>query len=117
MDPNRVIQVLNNLIGNAIKFTPRSGRVMIGARSAQTGLEVEVSVEDTGLGIAKEDLNRVFERFLQVGERRQTDVSGTGLGLSIAKEIIELHGGKIWAESEKGQGAKFIFTLPVQPNK
>jgi signal transduction histidine kinase len=117
MDPNRVIQVLNNLIGNAIKFTPRSGCVTIAAKAAGTGLEVEVSVEDTGLGIAKDDLARVFERFLQVGERRQTDVTGTGLGLSIAKEIVELHGGKIWAESDQGRGARFIFTLPVQPIK
>jgi two-component system sensor histidine kinase VicK len=115
MDPNRVIQVLNNLLSNAIKFTPRTGRVTIGVRPVLGNMEVEVFVEDTGMGIAKEDIPRVFERFLQVGERRQTDVAGTGLGLSIAKEIVELHGGRIWAESEKGQGAKFIFTLPIQP--
>ncbi len=115
MDTGRIVQVLNNLVGNALKFTPRGGRVTIEAKPRSSGQEIEVSVEDTGMGIAREDLERVFERFLQVGERRQTDVSGTGLGLSIAKEIVEYHGGKIWAESEKGQGAKFIFTLPVQP--
>ncbi|MEK7849764.1 MAG: ATP-binding protein [Candidatus Omnitrophota bacterium] len=109
-DPNRIIQILNNLIGNALKFTPKGGSVTVEVVSSDGG--VRVSVQDTGMGIPKEDLNRVFEKFLQLGERRQTDVSGTGLGLSIAKDIVELHGGKIWAESEQGQGAKFIFTLP-----
>ncbi|PIY82304.1 MAG: hypothetical protein COX96_03095 [Candidatus Omnitrophica bacterium CG_4_10_14_0_2_um_filter_44_9] len=109
-DPNRIIQILNNLIGNALKFTPKGGSVTVDVASLDGG--VRVSVQDTGAGIPKEDLSRVFEKFLQLGERRQTDISGTGLGLSIAKEIVELHGGKIWAESEKGQGAKFIFTLP-----
>jgi PAS domain S-box-containing protein len=114
IDPNRIIQILNNLIGNALKFTPKGGRVIVEAKSTNGGTDVEVSVQDTGIGIAKEDLEKVFERFLQVGERRQTDISGTGLGLSIAKEIVELHAGAIWAESEKGQGARFIFTLPVK---
>ncbi len=109
-DANRIIQILNNLIGNALKFTPKGGSVTVEAISSDGG--VRVSVQDTGTGIPKEDLNRVFEKFLQLGERRQTDFSGTGLGLSIAKEIVELHGGNIWAESEQGQGAKFIFTLP-----
>jgi len=111
-DPNRLIQILNNLIGNALKFTPKGGSVTVEVASSGGG--VRVSVQDTGTGIPKEDLNRVFEKFLQLGERRQTDISGTGFGLSIAKEIVELHGGKIWAESEHGQGAKFIFTLPKQ---
>jgi PAS domain S-box-containing protein len=109
-DPNRIIQILNNLIGNALKFTPKGGSVTVEVISSDGS--VRVSVQDTGTGIPKADLNRVFEKFLQLGERRQSDVSGTGLGLSIAKEIVELHGGKIWAESEQGQGAKFIFTLP-----
>ncbi len=113
IDPNRIIQVLNNLVSNALKFTPKGGRVMVESRLADDN-QVLISVEDTGVGIAKEDLGKVFERFLQVGERRQTDVSGTGLGLSIAKEIVELHGGKIWVESDPGKGAKFIFTLPVK---
>lgn len=114
VDSNRIIQILNNLIGNALKFTPKGGCITVEVKARNNGAEVEVSVQDTGTGIAKEDLDKVFERFLQVGERRQTDISGTGLGLSIAKEIVELHGGKIWAESEKGQGAKFIFVLPVK---
>jgi PAS domain S-box-containing protein len=114
IDPYRIIQVFNNLIGNALKFTPKGGSVTVEVKEFNRGAEVEVSVQDTGSGIAKEDLHRVFERFLQVGERRQTDISGTGLGLSIAKEIVEIHGGKIWAESELGNGAKFIFVLPVK---
>ncbi len=114
MDVARVIQVLNNLVSNALKFTPKGGTVTVEAKPRGGGGHVEISVADTGIGIAKADLDKVFERFLQVGERRPTDVGGTGLGLSIAKEIVELHGGRIWAESEKGQGAKFSFVLPVR---
>lgn len=113
IDPNRIVQVFNNLIGNALKFTPKGGRITVGAKLAENGTEVELSVQDTGVGIAKEDLGKVFERFLQVGERRQTDIGGTGLGLSIAKDIVEAHGGRIWVESDSGRGAKFIFVLPV----
>ncbi len=113
MDPHRVIQVINNLVSNALKFTPKGGRVTVEVKRSSSGQEVEFSVEDTGIGIAKEDLRKVFERFLQVGERRQTDVSGTGLGLSIAKEIVELHGGRIWVESEKGKWTRFLFILPI----
>jgi len=117
MDADRIIQVLNNLVSNALKFTPKGGTVTIIAGLRTGGQHVEISVQDTGIGISQEDLSRVFEKFLQVGERRQTDVSGTGLGLSIAKEIVELHGGRIWAESEKGRGTRFAFVLPVQgPN-
>lgn len=113
MDPDRITQVLSNLISNAIKFTPASGSVLIAARhDAQAG-NIEVSVSDTGIGIAQENLGRVFERFYQAGERKASDISGTGIGLSIAKEIVELHGGKIRAGSEAGKGAKFIFTLPL----
>jgi len=75
--------------------------------------EIEISVADNGVGIAPEDINKVFDKFQQVGERTATDIGGTGLGLSIAKEIVELHYGRIWVESQKGQGAKFTFTLPT----
>ncbi|MCM8782999.1 MAG: cell wall metabolism sensor histidine kinase WalK [Candidatus Omnitrophica bacterium] len=113
VDPNRIIQVLNNLIGNAIKFTPSGGTITIEAHLIREDNELEVSVQDTGIGIPKEDLPRIFDKFFQVGERAPTDISGTGIGLSIAKEIIKLHGGRIWAESEKGKGAKFIFRVPL----
>lgn len=112
MDSDRIIQVLNNLIGNAVKFTPDNGNITIEARKVFERGEIEVSVADTGIGINKEDLGKVFDKFYQAGVRVATDIMGTGIGLSIAKEIVELHRGKIWAESEKGSGAKFTFTLP-----
>jgi PAS domain S-box-containing protein len=110
-DPQRIIQILNNLIGNAIKFTPNKGQIIV-----EAGLKddkIKVVVQDTGPGIPKDDLDKIFDKFFQVSERSTGDVGGTGLGLSIAKEIVELHGGQIWAESDKGQGARFIFTLPL----
>lgn len=114
IDANRIIQVLTNLVGNAIKFTPASGCVTLRAAYSSGAKEVRVSVEDTGIGISPEDLPKVFDKFYQTGERASTDISGTGIGLTIAKEIVERHGGRIWAESEKGAGAKFIFTLPLK---
>jgi PAS domain S-box-containing protein len=113
VDSNRLIQVLNNLIGNAIKFTPAGGRITILAQHRLEHKTIEVSVEDTGIGIPPEDLPKIFSKFYQVSERAPTDISGTGIGLAISKEIVELHGGKIWAESQHSQGAKFSFTLPV----
>ena len=110
IDPDKVIQVLNNLIGNAIKFTPNNGTITVEAK-IHNDRELVVSVQDTGAGIAKDELLKIFNKFYQTGERVATDVSGTGIGLSIAKEIVQLHGGKIWAESQDGQGAKFSFTM------
>ncbi|MFH1593310.1 MAG: ATP-binding protein [Candidatus Omnitrophota bacterium] len=113
VDSNRMIQVLINLIGNAVKFTPTEGIVTIGAKAGKDSGKIEVSVRDTGIGIDKEDLPKVFDKFYQTGERAATDIGGTGIGLSIAKEIVELHGGTIWVESEKGKGTRFAFTLPL----
>ena len=114
VDPNRIIQVLNNLIGNAIKFTPNNGNITVEANFQKEKEEIEISVRDTGTGIPKENLPKIFNKFFQVSERLPSDVSGTGIGLSIAKEIVELHGGRIWVESKEGQGAKFIFALPLK---
>lgn len=114
IDPDRIIQVLTNLIGNAIKFTPNSGNITVGASLHGEGKEVMISVEDNGVGISKEDLANIFSKFYQAGERVASDINGTGIGLSIVKEIVELHGGKIWVESQKDAGAKFIFTLPLK---
>ena len=111
IDPNRIIQVLNNLIGNAIKFSPGNSTITVGASLVQG--EMQVSVKDQGIGIAPENLNKVFDKFYQVGERVATDIGGTGIGLSISKEIVQLHAGKIWVESDKGQGAIFNFSLPL----
>lgn len=114
IDPDRIIQVFNNLIGNSIKFTPTNGVISVKAKLRKENLEIEIGVQDTGIGISKENLSKVFNKFYQAGERVATDISGTGIGLSIAKEIVELHGGKIWAESEKGKGTEFVFTVPVK---
>jgi PAS domain S-box-containing protein len=113
LDPDKIIQVLNNLVGNALKFTPAGGSITIEARLLDNNRQVQVSVADTGIGIPKENLSKIFDKFFQVTERASGDINGTGLGLSIAKEIIGLHKGKIWAESEEGKGTRFIFTIPL----
>ncbi|MFH1867904.1 MAG: ATP-binding protein [Candidatus Omnitrophota bacterium] len=110
VDMHRINHVLNNLIGNALKFTPSKGKITVKAALDKEG-SVEISVSDTGIGIPEAALPKVFDRFYQAGERVATDVSGTGIGLSVAKEVVELHGGKIWVESQKGEGATFNFTL------
>jgi signal transduction histidine kinase len=108
-DPARIAQVLDNLIGNALKFTPRGGSIRVSA-SFQSR-QWMISVADTGPGIPAEHLPRVFERFWQ---ETATAKKGNGLGLAIAKGIIESHGGRIWAESRPGQGAEFFFTMPFE---
>ena len=110
-DERKVKQVLLNLLSNAIKFTPEGGRVGV-----QAGLAdgfAEISVVDTGVGIAPEDHEVVFEEFRQVGSDYAKKNEGTGLGLTLARRFVELHGGKIWVKSQLGHGATFTFTLPV----
>lgn len=114
-DPGRIEQVLTNLVGNALKFTPKNGSVTIEAQRAAEGDEVEIRVVDTGPGIAGEDLPKLFKKFQQVGDRAPGEAKGTGLGLAIAKELVELHKGTIRVESESGKGARVIFTLPLAP--
>lgn len=104
-DRHRVLQVFSNLIGNAVKFTPEGGRVTVSAHVREDVIEFAVS--DTGVGIAEENLPRIFDRFWHGGEG-----GGSGLGLAIARGIVEAHGGTIWAES-RGQGSTFAFTLPL----
>jgi PAS domain S-box-containing protein len=113
VDPNKIIQVLNNLIGNAIKFTPKNGSIAVEAVHDKQEGAVKVTVRDTGIGIPPEDLGKIFEKFYQAGKKDSEDVKGTGIGLAIVREIVELHKGKVWAESEKGMGSRFIFTLPI----
>jgi signal transduction histidine kinase len=108
-DERRIIQVLINLVGNAIKFTD-AGAIQIEA--AAVNGELVVSVSDTGLGISEADLESIFEEFRQAEGAIAQRKGGTGLGLAIAKRIVELHGGKIWVASEVGKGSTFSFTLP-----
>jgi signal transduction histidine kinase/HAMP domain-containing protein len=110
-DRDRLIQVLINLISNAVKFTERGS---VTCRAAAADGHIIVSIIDTGIGIAAEDRQRVFERFMQVGDTLTDKPKGTGLGLPICKEIVEHHGGRIWLESEPGKGSAFAFTLPVR---
>jgi len=107
-DPERLEQVLVNLLHNAIKFTPPGGEIVVFAY--REGEEVIFQVRDTGVGISAEDLPRIFERFYKVDRARTA--GGTGLGLSIAKHVIEAHGGRIWAKSIQGDGSSFYFSLP-----
>jgi len=111
-DERKVRQVLLNLLSNALQFTTEEGRVEVRARAV--GGWVEVSVTDTGIGIAPEDQETVFEEFRQVGAAEKK-AEGTGLGLALSRKFVELHGGRIWVESEPGRGSTFTFTLPVTP--
>jgi len=110
-DERRIRQVIFNLLSNAVKFTPTGGRVDVA--SARRDGEVRVSVVDTGPGIAPEDLERVFEEFQQT-ELGAAQREGTGLGLALSRKLIDLHGGRIWAQSEVGKGSTFVFTLPLE---
>jgi GAF domain-containing protein len=109
-DERKIKQILLNLLSNAVKFTPEGGR--IGIRAKQQDGAVEISVSDTGIGISPEDQAKIFEEFRQVGGDYAHKREGTGLGLTLAKKFVELHGGKIWVESEVGKGSIFSFTLP-----
>ena len=114
-DYNRLVQVMNNLLSNAIKFTPEQGEIEIRVFLPKVlSPHVGVSVKDTGPGIRAEDLERVFDKFEQVRLSETRKIGGTGLGLAISRSIIEAHKGKIWVESKPGEGAKFIFLLPVE---
>ncbi len=113
-DRRRITQVLFNLLSNAIKFTPPGGRVTLRAFARHDGVVMEV--EDTGVGISSEDQKRLFTEFTQVGEGERRG-GGTGLGLALSRRLVELHGGKIWVESEPGKGSTFSFLLPFSPGR
>ena len=119
-DPLRVRQILNNLLGNALKFTPAGGTIRVSARPA-TGPDpsgasrsmVEIAVADTGCGIGAEDCRRIFDQLYQVEQTRTRSRNGLGLGLYISRDLVTRQGGRIWVESAPGHGATFFFTLPV----
>jgi signal transduction histidine kinase len=110
-DERKIRQVVLNLLSNAIKFTPDGGRIDV--RALPGDGDVEVSVSDTGVGIAAEDQEAIFEEFRQVGTAAKK-VEGTGLGLALSRKFIKLHGGRIWVESQVGRGSTFTFTIPIR---
>ena len=113
VDARRLEQVLTNMVANAIKYTPNRGIIRISV--SQNSVSTKFQVSDNGRGIPRDDLERIFEPFYRVArESNEAPVSGTGLGLALAKTLVELHGGKIWAESSPGKGSVFCFTIPIQ---
>ena len=113
-DRTKFKQVLFNLLSNAIKFTPENGKIII--EGAINKNELLISVTDTGIGIKEEYQVDIFDEFYQIDGSQTREYEGTGLGLALTKRIIDLHGGRIWVESEENKGSKFLFTLPVQPD-
>jgi two-component system sensor histidine kinase GlrK len=110
LDRERILQALRNLLGNAVKFTPKAGRVTVVARPING--KVKVSFRDTGPGIPTENLTTIFDKFHQGSTTGALSANGSGLGLAIAKHVIVSHGGEIWAENHPEQGSTFIFVLP-----
>jgi two-component system sensor histidine kinase VicK len=112
IDEDKITQVLYNIISNALKYSPEGGTITY--RLRERGDMLEVSVSDQGMGISKENVDKIFDRFYRVDKARSRKMGGTGLGLAIAKEMIQAHGGDIWAKSEEGKGTTIYFTLPME---
>lgn len=113
IDPDRMTQVIDNIINNAIKYSPDGGTIYINLKTTES--EVILSIKDEGMGIPEEDLDKIFQRFYRVDRARSRAMGGTGLGLAISKEVVEQHGGKIWTESELDVGTEFFVALPYIP--
>ncbi|MGA2464608.1 MAG: ATP-binding protein [Thermodesulfobacteriota bacterium] len=111
-DRNYLEQIFINLLDNAIKYTHEGGKVTISAIEKDKR-EIQFSIEDDGMGIPREDIPRIFERFYRVDKGRSQELGGTGLGLSIVKHLVQAHGGRVWVESQLGEGSTFYFTLPI----
>ena len=114
-DERKIKQVLFNLLGNAVKFTPTGGMIKVEVTLADDKEFLKYSIRDTGIGISPGDQNKLFKPFEQVDTRLTRKYKGTGLGLSLCKQLVELHGGRIWVESEAGKGSSFIFVIPMRP--
>lgn len=112
IDEDKITQVLYNIISNAMKYSPEGGQITFRIREAEE--QIVISISDEGVGIPKNTLDKIFERFYRVDKARSRNVGGTGLGLAIAKEMVVAHGGKIWAESVEGKGTTVFFTLPYE---
>lgn len=115
IDSDKITQVLDNIISNALKYSPEGGKITFTIVEEKNYLQI--SVKDEGMGVPKQSLNKIFERFYRVDKARSRQMGGTGLGLAIAKEMVEAHNGQIWAESEEGKGTTIFFTLPYDPNQ
>ncbi len=122
-DEGRLVQVLTNLLDNAIKYTPEGGTITVGATRALLektephANAIDISVADTGIGIPEQDRPRVFERFYRVDRARSRELGGTGLGLAIVKHIVEGHGGQVWVEGNRPRGSRFVVRLPINPER
>ena len=114
MDPERMREVFSNIIENALRYTPQNGHITLSAQLA--GDVVRMSVQDTGPGVAADELDRIFERFYRTETSRARDKGGSGLGFAIAKSIVEKHNGRIWAESKSGEGLTILIELPLSTN-
>ncbi|WP_339172123.1 cell wall metabolism sensor histidine kinase WalK [Anoxybacillus sp. FSL W8-1294] len=115
MDEDKITQVLDNIISNALKYSPQGGTITFRVEKVED--YIQVSVKDEGVGIPKSDLSKIFERFYRVDKARSRKLGGTGLGLAIAKEVVVAHGGRIWAESQERKGTTIYFTLPIEQQK
>ena len=114
VDPDKVLQVLDNLLTNAINYSPEGGKIIVTGENL--GNEIRIGVSDQGIGIPKDKLELIFQKFYRVDSPLKHKVPGTGLGLSLCRYIVEAHGGRIWAESEEGKGSTFYFTIPTRSN-
>jgi signal transduction histidine kinase len=120
-DPEKLQQIVLNLLGNAVKFTPEGGKVEVSAQlapllpAADSVRAVKISVHDSGIGVPPEHQKRVFDPFFQVDNSSTREYGGTGLGLSIVKRLVEAHGGVVWVESDSSKGSTFSFTVPLAP--
>ena len=113
-DRDRLVQVVTNILSNAVKFTPQAGAIHVSVRQEQHPVpQIVVEIADTGVGIAATDLDLIFEKFHRSEDKQTSGIEGTGLGLAISREIVEHHGGRIWCVSTHGKGSVFTFTLPV----
>ncbi|MEK5504042.1 cell wall metabolism sensor histidine kinase WalK [Bacillus sp. FSL M8-0168] len=117
MDPDKITQVLDNIISNALKYSPEGGHITFSVDVNEEEELLYISVKDEGVGIPRKDMKRIFERFYRVDKARTRKLGGTGLGLAIAKEMVQAHGGDIWADSIEGKGTTITFTLPYKEEK
>ena len=115
-DSRRLKQILINLLGNAVKFTPNNGKVKLEVHTDTKQKIIHFSITDTGIGIDSENLQKLFKPFVQIDSRLSRQYEGTGLGLTLAKRLVELQGGSIEVQSEIGAGSCFTFTLPINNN-